>query len=249
MTIGCDIWLISLKLNRFFYRLSRMFHLSDFVWTPRSSVFVVFKNFLLIDATDRSKISSDQKRFFIALSRYPLSFFANTPFKQGAKIYFLNIYYCCTSPPVTDFKQYFELVVILINLAFCVYCVYVTKLHQNGGTISGIFSLWTAWCNGLSRVILRKLLCSKHFQSSRQHMFPFKTFLQNEKLSLFKVELENCEATKGCKVLKEAVHCAIQSAHQDNIYISYLFYLCVYCVCSKRICMRRMYSNKPWIIK
>ena len=30
-----------------------------------------------IDATDRS---SDQKRFFIALSLYPLSFFTNTPF-------------------------------------------------------------------------------------------------------------------------------------------------------------------------
>ena len=41
---------------------------------------IVFNNFLLIDATDRSKISSDQKRFFIALSLYPLSFFANTPF-------------------------------------------------------------------------------------------------------------------------------------------------------------------------
>ena len=40
----------------------------------------LFINFLLIDATDRSKISSDQKRFFIALSLHPLSFFANTPF-------------------------------------------------------------------------------------------------------------------------------------------------------------------------
>ena len=58
-----------------------MLHLSEFVWTLRSSVLVVFNNFLLIDATDRSKISSDQKRFFIALSLYPLSFFANTPFK------------------------------------------------------------------------------------------------------------------------------------------------------------------------
>ena len=47
-----------------------MMHLSEFVWTLRSSVFVVFNNFLLIDATDRSKISSDQKRFFIALSLY-----------------------------------------------------------------------------------------------------------------------------------------------------------------------------------
>ena len=34
------------------------------------------------DATDRSKIRSDQKRFFSALSLYPLSFFANTPFKN-----------------------------------------------------------------------------------------------------------------------------------------------------------------------
>ena len=43
------------------------------------SVCDVFINFLLIDATDRSKISSDQKRLFSALSLYPLSFFANTP--------------------------------------------------------------------------------------------------------------------------------------------------------------------------
>ena len=62
-----------------------MLHLSEFVWILRSSVLVVFNNFLLIDATDRSKISSDQKRFFIALSLYPLSFFANTPFKEYFK--------------------------------------------------------------------------------------------------------------------------------------------------------------------
>ena len=59
-----------------------MLHLSEFVCTLRSSVLVVFNNFLLIDAIDRSKISRDQKRFFIALSLYLLSFFAaNTPFK------------------------------------------------------------------------------------------------------------------------------------------------------------------------
>ena len=40
---------------------SHMFLLSEFVSTLRSSVKVVFNNFLLIDATDRSKISSDQK--------------------------------------------------------------------------------------------------------------------------------------------------------------------------------------------
>ena len=51
-------------------------------------------NFLLIDATDRSKISSDQRRFFIALSLYPLSFFANTPFNVDAlwfKIFGLSL--------------------------------------------------------------------------------------------------------------------------------------------------------------
>jgi len=46
----------------------------------------IYTNVLLIDATDRSKISSDQKRFFIALSLYPLSFFANTPFKVAVGV-------------------------------------------------------------------------------------------------------------------------------------------------------------------
>ena len=51
--------------------------------SAKFSVWDVFNNFLLIDATDRSKISSDQKRFFIALILYPLSFFANIPFKKS----------------------------------------------------------------------------------------------------------------------------------------------------------------------
>ena len=81
MTIGCNIWMICLKLNWYFYGLSCMFQLPQFVWAlTLFSIWYVFVNFLLIDATDRSKISSDQKRFFIALSLYPLSFFANTPF-------------------------------------------------------------------------------------------------------------------------------------------------------------------------
>ena len=63
-----------------------MLHISEFVRTLRSnSVWVVFNNFLLIETTDRSKISSNQKRFFIALSLYHLSFFANTPFKLSLK--------------------------------------------------------------------------------------------------------------------------------------------------------------------
>ena len=52
------------------------------------SVWDVINNFLLIDATDRSKISSDQKSFFIASSLYPLSIYANTPFKTLCKTVF-----------------------------------------------------------------------------------------------------------------------------------------------------------------
>ena len=88
MTAGCNIWMICLILIWFFYGLSRMFQLPQFVLALRSSVWDVFINFLLIDATDRSKIGSDQKRFFIALSLYPLSFFANTPFKGTKKLNF-----------------------------------------------------------------------------------------------------------------------------------------------------------------
>ena len=47
------------EIKLIFYGLSCMLQFSEFVWALRSSVGVVFKNFLLIDATDRSKISSD----------------------------------------------------------------------------------------------------------------------------------------------------------------------------------------------
>ena len=86
MTIGCNIWMICLILIWFFYGLSRMFQFPQFVWPLSYSAWNVFNNFLLIDATDRSKISSDQKLFFIALSLYPLSFFVNTPFKERTLI-------------------------------------------------------------------------------------------------------------------------------------------------------------------
>ena len=80
MSKDFNISMICLILNWFVYDPSWMLHLSEFVRKLRSSVLVVFNNFLLRDATARSKISGDQKRFFIALSLYPLSFFANTPF-------------------------------------------------------------------------------------------------------------------------------------------------------------------------
>ena len=50
-----------------------MLQLSEFVWMIHSTVRVVFNNFLLIDATDRSKISNDQKRSFFAVSHFHFS--------------------------------------------------------------------------------------------------------------------------------------------------------------------------------
>ena len=70
------------EIKWIFYSLSRMLSFSEFVWVLCSSVCDVFDKFLLKEATDRSKISGDQKRFFITLSLYPLSFFANTPFNS-----------------------------------------------------------------------------------------------------------------------------------------------------------------------
>ena len=53
-----------------------------FLYICMDAIWDVFNNFLLIDATARSKISSIQKRLFIAVSLYPLSFFANAPFND-----------------------------------------------------------------------------------------------------------------------------------------------------------------------
>ena len=80
-------------IKLFFYDPSWMLQLSDFVWALRSLVWIVFNNFLLIDATDRSKISSDQKRLFFALRLYPLSFFASTPFNACLRL--IEQYYFC----------------------------------------------------------------------------------------------------------------------------------------------------------
>ena len=76
------------EIKLIFYGLSRMLQFSEFVWALSYSVRDVFNKFLLIDATDKSKISSDRKRFFIALSLYPLSFFANPPFNKYKTLYF-----------------------------------------------------------------------------------------------------------------------------------------------------------------
>ena len=58
-----------------------MLQFSEFVWALSYSVWDVFNKFFLIDATDISKIISDQKRFFIALST-PIHFSRTLPFIQ-----------------------------------------------------------------------------------------------------------------------------------------------------------------------
>ena len=87
MITVCNTWKICLELNLFFYDPSLMLQHSEFVWTLRSPLWVVFNNFLLIDATDRSKIRSDLKRLFFVVST-PFSIFANTPFKGRGRIWF-----------------------------------------------------------------------------------------------------------------------------------------------------------------
>ena len=60
--IGCNLNdLVRIKLICF-YDPSRMLQLYEFMFTLGSSVLVVSNNYLLKDATDRSKISSDHHR-------------------------------------------------------------------------------------------------------------------------------------------------------------------------------------------
>ena len=135
MTIGCNIWMICLILIWFFiYGLSRMYHLSDFVWILHSSVLVVFNNFLLIDATEKSRISSDQKHFFIALSLYPLSFFANTPFKAILK-WILGYYkaYSCSSKLLNHFLS--EMGLFKLHHSCAAYSLDYLKLYLDSKVV------------------------------------------------------------------------------------------------------------------
>ena len=75
-------WFI-LELIWFFYDLSQILQLSEFVWALHSLVLVVLNHFLLIDATDKTKINGNHHRIFFDVSLYPLSYFANNPFKQN----------------------------------------------------------------------------------------------------------------------------------------------------------------------
>ena len=83
--------MIYLELNWFFYDPSWTLQLSEFVWTLWYSVWVVFNYFLLIDATDKSKINSDQKRLFfpVLFANTPFNNFCNSNFSTFASQHFL----------------------------------------------------------------------------------------------------------------------------------------------------------------
>ena len=108
MTVGCNIWMICLKLNWFFYDPSWMLQLSEFISTILSWAWVVFNNFLLIDATDRSKISSCQKHFFFAVSLYPFHFSRTLPLRR--RLFLTN--YC----PIN--VEHCNCVVVLRKISF-----------------------------------------------------------------------------------------------------------------------------------
>ena len=71
----CNIWIISFKFNWILYELGKIMQLRGCVlcMVLRSSVLVVFNHFLILDATDRSKIKSNQ--FKLAFT--PFFIFAN----------------------------------------------------------------------------------------------------------------------------------------------------------------------------
>ena len=84
MTTVWNIWMICLELNWFVYDPSWMLHLTEFVWTLRSLVWVVFNKFSPYRRNRQIEVIllAIKSAFFITLSLYPLSFFANTPFKS-----------------------------------------------------------------------------------------------------------------------------------------------------------------------
>ena len=73
MIIGCNIWIICLELKCFFlFDPCRILKLSEFEWTLRSLVCVVFS---LKTQQIKNKINSNHHRIFFDVSLYTLSFF------------------------------------------------------------------------------------------------------------------------------------------------------------------------------
>jgi len=73
-----------------------MLQFSQFVWALSYSVWDVFNNFLLVDATDRSKISGDQKRFFSHKAYTPFHFSRTLPLTNWMMMWGLTILKLCS---------------------------------------------------------------------------------------------------------------------------------------------------------
>ena len=129
-----------MKLNWFFYGLIVCCNFLNLYGRHVIRFWDVFNNFLVIDATDRSKISRDQKRFFIALSLYPLSFFANTPFKKELFVFWGHLWTKVCG--IVDFfsKDYvlklkiMKYLLLLHYLLSRIYWDLKSRFHQNGTT-------------------------------------------------------------------------------------------------------------------
>ena len=80
MIIGWNIWMLlqsESKIATFWiWQDATFFGISRFL----------FYNFLLIDATDRSKNSSNHHRIFFDVSLYPLLFFATLPLRDSQDV-------------------------------------------------------------------------------------------------------------------------------------------------------------------
>jgi len=74
------------------------------------------------------KISSDQKRFFIALSLYPLSFFVNTPFKIKCFLKLKTGFFIPTKPSHFFVDRIFLLLIIFQGCSILKICRFIGKI-------------------------------------------------------------------------------------------------------------------------
>ena len=132
-------------IKLFFYDLDQILQLSEFVWTLRSSVWAIFNNYLLIDATDRSKISSDHHWIFFDVNLYPLSFFANTPFNVGSILYRdlleSSSELICNDKTISFLtkERYQVIYIYILCLSVCFFYLFVSNKRQNAEPIQSDF--------------------------------------------------------------------------------------------------------------
>ena len=95
--------MVCLKFNRLFYDTSIILQLYELLWKLCSSVYIDFKNFLLIGATDRSRINSDQKRSFT-----PFHFSRTLSLNRDNSIKILNFNKCAAGKLNWSLSSFFK---------------------------------------------------------------------------------------------------------------------------------------------